>query len=188
MKTNCREEIFKSSRTVLRLRDIGMLIGEENPDNLKAKTNYYVLNGVVKNIRKGIYVKDGYSPDELACRIYSPSYISLTTVLLRSGVIFQYSSVITAISYLSRAITVDGNNIEYRKLKNAVLVNTDGIIQKQNVNIATPERALLDTLYLNGNYYFDNMNIIDKDKVIGLLKVYNCRALEKRVRRLFKND
>ncbi|MBN1865298.1 MAG: hypothetical protein JW808_10390 [Victivallales bacterium] len=178
-------EIYKSPRTVFRLRDIAILLGDSDFDNLKAKINYYVLRGVIRNIRKGIYVKDSYSAEELACRLYVPSYVSLDTVLLRHGVIFQYTGEITAISYLSRRLTVDGNGITYRKIKNRVLVNPEGLERVGNVNIASKERALLDSLYLNKESYFDNLNGIDRVKLEQISRIYNCKALTGLLKRLF---
>ena len=188
MRKDYREEIFKSPKTVFRLKDIGILLGEKDTDNLKAKANYYASNNVMRNIRRGIYVKDKYLPAELACNIYSPSYISLETILVKAGVMFQYTAVITAVSYLSRTITVDGNVISYRKIRDSVLVNDAGIEQKQNVNIATPERALLDMMYLNKNCFFDNLNGIDRTRTETILNIYNSQALRQRVMRLFRND
>ena len=187
MRTDFRQEIYRSPRTVFRLRDIGMLVGERRADNLKASINYYVSKGVVRAVRRGIYVKDPYSVEELAGRIYTPSYISLETVLQRAGVVFQYSSVTTAVSYLSRSIVVDGNEIAYRKIKNDVLVNASGITREGNVSVATPERAFLDRLYLNKEYYFDNVDVLDRDAVRELLGMYACAALEARVRKVFRS-
>lgn len=187
MKIDFREAIFKSSRSVFRLRDIGMLTDVKDADNLKAAVNYYAARGVIRNIRKGIYVKDGYSVEELACRIYTPSYISLETVLVRAGVIFQYASAVTAVSYLSRAISVDGNEISYHKIKDFVLVDNRGIQQQGSVNVAMPERAFLDRLYLGKNYYFDNLGPLDRRIIDQLLPAYRCKALEGRVRQVFKN-
>jgi hypothetical protein len=187
MRMNFREAIFKCSRSVFKLRDIGMLTGATDADNLKAAANYYVSRGVIRNIRKGIYVKDSYSVEELACRLYSPSYISLETVLRRAGIIFQYSSEVTAVSYLSRTVTVDGNDIAYQKIKDSVLVESRGVEREGNVNVAIPERAFLDRLYLSKDYYFDNVDSLDRDTVDELLDIYGCKALEKRVRRSLRN-
>ena len=181
-------EIYKSPRTVFRLRDIAILLGEGDFDNLKARINYYVSRGVLRNIRKGIYVKDDYSAEELACRLYVPSYISLNTVLLRNGVIFQYSGKVTAISYLTRNLTVDGNEISYRKIQDRVLVNPEGIERVGNLNIASKERALLDSLYLNKEFYFDNLNGIDHDRIKRISKIYNSKSLIFKVERLFGDD
>jgi len=187
MRKSFIEEVYKCPRTVFRLRDLGILTGAESAKNLKASANYYASKGVIKRVRRGLYVKDDYSAEELACRLYSPSYISLETVLQKAGVIFQYSTTITAISYLSRAINIDGNEIAYRKIKNSVLVESKGIEREGNVNQAIPERAFLDQLYLSKNYYFDNIRPLDRDVIEGLLEIYECRALEKRTRRLFRN-
>ena len=188
MNKNLREAIYRNDRSVFRLRDIGMLTGIDNADSLKSAASYYAARGVLKQVRRGIYVKEGYTAEELACRIYSPSYVSLETVLCRAGVVFQYSSVVTAVSYLSRTITVEGNEIAYRKIKDSVLVDDMGIQQKDNVNIAIPERAFLDRLYLSSNYYFDNIVSLDRGKVEELLPIYSCKALAERVRRVLEND
>lgn len=188
MKRDFREAIFKSERSVFKLRDIGMLTGATNADNLKAAANYYVSKGVLRNVRRGIYVKDNYSVEELACRLYSPSYISLETVLCRAGIVFQYSSAVTAVSYLTRTIAVDGGDVVYQKIKNSVLVDNRGIGREGNANVATPERAFLDRLYLSRNYYFDNINSLDRAAVEELMDIYRCKALEKRARRALSND
>jgi hypothetical protein len=149
--------VYKDIRTVFRLNDIALLTGETNFISLNQKLNYHVRRGKLLNPRKGIYAKPGYQAEELACTIYTPSYISLETVLQKAGVVFQYDSRISAISYLSRSIEVEGRTYLFRKMKGELLVNTAGIIRHENqINIATAERAFLDKLYLEGETYFDN--------------------------------
>jgi len=135
-----------------------MLVGVSDFKPLNKKLNYHVRTGKLLNPRKGIYAKPGYKPEELACIVYTPSYISLEYVLQRSGVIFQYGSVITSISYLSRRIEVDDMAYQYRKIKGDILANLNGINRLANhVNIASAERAFMDVMYLDPNYYFDNL-------------------------------
>jgi len=50
-------------------------------------------------------------------------------------------------------------------------------LNKNNINIATPERAFLDMLYLNKDFYFDNLHVLDKKKVAKLIPVYNSQTL-----------
>ena len=69
----------------------------------------------------------------------------------------------------------------YRKIKGKILIDTSGIIREGNVNIASPERAFLDTLYLDSNYYFDNPSLLDKEKVVSLLPIFSSKTLERRV-------
>jgi hypothetical protein len=179
-------ELYKNSRTVFRLQDVAMLIEESNSKNLKRRLNYYVKSGHILNIRRGIYVKPDYKIEELGCLLYTPSYISLEYVLQRAGVIFQYDSAVTNVSYLSRDIIVEGQTIRYRQIKGEILVNQEGLIlRKNNINIATPERAFLDMLYLNNNFYFDNIHPLNKLLIRKLVQIYNSKRLEEKVTKLF---
>ena len=178
-------ELYKSSRTVFRIADIALLLGIEKTDSLRKILNYHVQTKKLLNPRKGFYAKEGYKPEELACLLYPPTYISLEYVLQRAGVIFQYDSTITSISYLTRETEIDNQTFRYRQIKGEILTNTAGIIlNKNNINIATPERAFLDMLYLNKHFYFDNLHILNKKEISKLLPVYNSQALEKTVNNL----
>lgn len=179
--------VFNDVRTVFTLNDIAMLIGESDFKKLNERMNYYVSKGKLIRPRKGIYVKPGYKPEELACTLYTPSYISLEYVLQKAGVVFQYDERITAISYLSRSIDIEGRIYAYRKIKGEILVVTQGILQTCNVNIATPERAFLDILYLDKEYYFDNLNPLDKNLITKLLSEYNSKTLTAKVKKMFAN-
>ncbi len=180
-------DIYNDSRTVFSLNSIALLIGETNSLVLRKKLNYYIKTGELMNPRRGIYAKKEYKSEELACLLYTPSYISLEFVLQKAGVVFQYNSLITAISYLSRSLEIDGKDYQYRKLKNEILANTIGIKRENNINIATPERAFLDVMYLNKNYYFDNINPLNKKLVLEILPIYKSKLLTQRVTKLLKN-
>jgi len=181
--------IYKDIRTVFRLKDIAMLTGETSFESLNKKLNYYVRTGKLQNPRKGIYAKPGYNPEELACTIYTPSYISLETVFQKEGMVFQFDSTITVISYLSRNIDVENRAYLFRKIKGELLVNTSGITRKDNqINIATPERAFLDALYLKTDYYFDNLNPLNKELVYKLLPLYQSKVLTVQISKLLTND
>lgn len=179
--------VFSDTRTVFSLNDIAMLIGESDFKKLNERLSYYVRKGKLLRPRKGIYVKPNYNPKELVCTLYTPSYISLEYVLQKAGVVFQYDERITAVSYLSRSIDVEGRTYSYRKIKGEILIVTQGINQTGNVNIATPERAFLDILYLNTTYYFDTLNPLDKNLITKLLPVYNSKTLTARVKKLLAN-
>lgn len=189
MKNNIILSIFQDVKTVFRLRDIALLVGEKDFESLNKKLNYYVRTGKLLNPRKGIYAKPNYNSEELASLLYTPSYISLEYVLQKAGVIFQFDTRITIISYLSRSIDVEDKTFIYRKIKGEIIANTKGISRQINqVNIATGERAFLDLLYLNKNYYFDNLNPLNKKTVYELLPIYMSKALADRVKKLFPDD
>ena len=142
--------------------------------------------GLVLNPRKGIYAKKNYNPAELAGLVFVPSYISLEYVLQKAGVVFQYDSAITSVSYLSREIEMLGQTFRYRQIKGEILYNLEGIEQQDNINIATTERAVLDMMYLNSECYFDNLNSINKKRIMQLLPIYQSKRLNERVIEMFK--
>ena len=181
--------IYKDARSVYRQVDIALLMGEVNAGSLNKKLNYFVHTGKLLNPRKGIYTKMEFNQEELACRLFTPSYISLEYVLQKAGVIFQYSSAISSVSYLSREVSIENTDLIFRKIKGEIMVDTVGIIRQPNgINIATPERALLDMLYLNSSCHFDNLNSLDKELVLKILPIYKSAKLMQRITKLFKKD
>ncbi len=174
---------YQEKRTVFRLKDIAMLTGETNFVSINKKLNYLVSTKKFLNPRKGIYAKEAYNKEELACNIFTPSYISLEYVLQKSGIIFQYDPAITVVSYLSRTTIIEDQSYTFRKIKDPILLNTSGIQRLDNhINIASPERAFLDLLYLAGEYYFDNLNPLNTHYINKLLPLYNSKALTTRVK------
>jgi len=189
IKNNIILAIFQDVKTVFRLRDIALLVGEKDFESLNKKLNYYVRTNKLLNPRKGIYAKPNYSSEELACVLYTPSYISLEYVLQKAGVLFQFDSRITSVSYLSRNIEIEDKTFVYRKIKGEIMANTKGIVRQiDQVNIASSERAFLDLLYLNKDNYFDNLNPLNKTTVYNLLPIYMSKALTDRVEKLIPDD
>jgi hypothetical protein len=189
IKNNIVLTVYNDIRTVFRLKDIALMMGETNFQSLNKKLNYYVRTGKFQNPRKGIYTKPNYNTEELACTIYTPSYISLEYVLQKAGIVFQYDSRITTVSYLSRTIEVSDREYIFRKIKGEILANPAGIDKQENqINIATTERAFLDLIYLNKDYYFDNLNPLNKQRIYKLLPLYQSKALTERVNKILRND
>jgi len=180
-------KLYQSKSTVFTIDEIALLSGDTNRTNLKAKIHYYVKKGNLINVRKGVYAKIEYDPLELATKIFTPSYISLETVLNREGVIFQPYETIFVVSYLSRRIEVDTHPIQYRRLRESLLLEPQGIMFKQNYAIATKERAFLDALYLYSEYFIDNPDVLDKERIMFLLEIYKSKALSQRVQKILKN-
>ena len=180
------ELLSQNRATVFRISDVAMITGETNRSRLVQRLRYGVSKGYLVSPCKGIYAKKDFSMEELACKLYVPSYISLDTVLQKAGVIFQYSSEISLVSYLSRSVDLSGKSIRYRKIKNEIIVDMRGI-NRGEVNEATPERAFLDTLYLNSHYHFDNPSVLDKNGIENLLSIYNSSTLAKRAHKILSH-
>lgn len=186
LRDNIMLALSESPRTAFNTKSIALLINEKRDSSLTKKLNYYVQKGLLLNPRKGIYAKRNYNSEELAGLVFVPSYISLEYVLQKAGVIFQYDSAITSVSYLSREIEMLEQTFRYQQIKGEILYNLEGIERRDNINVATPERAILDMMYLNPECYFDNLNTISKKCIIQLLPIYQSKRLNERVKELFK--
>lgn len=184
IKEKAQISLFKSKNTVFTVKDLAILWNISNYDYLKTKIRYYVKKGYLYRVHRAVYAKDKENIDdlELGNKLRAPSYISFETVLQKEGIIFQYYSEIFLVSYFSRSIKAGNKKFVYRKLKDDILFNEEGLIRNNRYTIATKERAFLDTLYLYKSYHFDNLKNIDWKKVFSLLKNYKSKSLEKRVR------
>jgi len=179
-------KILRSNNTVFTSKDVSLIWGNTKKKAVISAINYYVKNGELYRIRRGFYAKNtNYDKFELATKIYTPSYIGLETVLRQAGIVFQFYGQIFVASYLTREITADNQKYSYRKIKDSILTNQAGIEVKDRYCIASPERAFLDTLYLNKDYYFDNLGSLDKEKIFEILPIYKSKSLEKKVERVY---
>lgn len=185
---NLIAKLYQSPKTILTNKDLALIWQETNKNNLKSKITYYVKRGALTRLTRGVFAKDkNYNPRELAASIYTPSYISFETVLRDAGIIFQYYDTIFAAGPFSKTMKVDGCAIAFRKLKDELLFNPIGVLFKDNYNVATPERAFLDMIYLFPKYYFDNLNSINWDKCFELAMMYKNKQMIKRLKKYQKN-
>ena len=145
-RTNLLQSILESPRTVFTVQSLMMQTASSDSGRLTKSLYYYANEGKIRNPRRGIYTKQKYNVEEMACSLFRPSYISLEYVLQRAGVVFQWDDTVTCVSYLSRTVEVDGKQYQYRKIAPELWIGMEGIEQQDNVAIATPERAFLDTL------------------------------------------
>jgi len=180
--------ILRSNKTVFTFRDISLIWGDGNKNTTVAAVDYYVKTGQLYRIRRGIYAKNKtYDRLELATRIFTPSYVSFETVLVRAGINFQFYEKITVASYQTREMNVDGQIYSFKKIKDTVLTNPIGIEHRDESSIAGPERALLDTIYIHGDYHFDNLGSVDWDKVWEILPIYGNQRMVKCINELFEH-
>ena len=148
----------------------------------------YVKARKFVKVRRGIYAKDkNYNRFELATRIYTPSYISFETVLTRAGVNFQYYGNIFVATYVTREIEADGQKISFVRMKDYVLSNTAGIEHADGIATATKERAFLDRIYISKDYHFDNLGVLDWERVFEILPIYHNKRMEKKVKTYFEH-
>ena len=175
----------KANKTVWTFKEL-LMQNKKHVGNFARNMSYAVSVGNMYHIRKGLYSKDkNYNRAEMATKVYKPSYISFETVLQDEGVIFQNYKSIKVASYKTLSLVVDKQNINFRKIKDTTLLNHEGLIKHDGYYVASKERAILDTLYLDKRYHFDNLRNVDWNKIQRLVKIYENKNLEKEVCNLY---
>lgn len=180
-------QLATSGNTVFSYNDLAYFFGNDK-QKLVAKVAYYAKKWYLHQIKRWLYSLDrNYNIFEMATKIQKPSYISLQSALKFHGMNFQYDETIYIIGYKTEEMSVDGKNLSFRVLKKEIRENFFGIISDKGYAIASKERALLDTLYLYKNYFFDNLDGLNWEELKELVKIYDSKILEKRVEILYDN-
>src|SRR3989338_4060160 len=133
-------KLYQTAKTVLTTKDLALLWQETNPGNLKAAIAYYAKRGVLIRLTRGVFAKSkDYDSRELATSLYAPSYISFETALREAGIIFQHYDTIFVAGRWSMTRRIQKRTFTFRKLKDRVLFNPQGVEDKGAYSIATPE-------------------------------------------------
>jgi hypothetical protein len=143
--------------------DLYRLFGEDNSVALFRRIRNLEEASIISRFSRGIYVTAVFNPDTLAARIIEKSYLSLGTILAKE---FMIGSVPAKAIYAvrvgkNRIYEGPGLTVEYVGIAESLFF---GYRADQGVRRATPEKALLDTLYfyLHGRLYsFDIYQDID---------------------------
>lgn len=68
---------------------------------------------------------------------------------------------------------------EFRRIKETILTSRLGIEIRDAYSIATPERAFLDLLYLNNDYYVDNPSPLNWERLYEILPLYDNKRMKR---------
>jgi len=64
-------------------------------------------------------------------------------------------------------------------------MNTAGIERLgEGINIASAERAFLDLVYLDKEFYLDHPELINKKKLFQILPIYESAKMEERINQI----
>lgn len=181
--------LVNSNKTVFTTRDLSNIWNYENYNSLIQRISYLTKTGKLEKIKKGLYNIKGVKVNELELgnKIRTPSYISFETVLHKEGVIYQWDRRITLAAKNTINIEIDDTTFVYRKLKDDVLFNINGIKIDNNISIASKERAILDMLYIDHSFSFDNLRNVDFSQLKNLLNIYNQKSIIELVEKLEKD-
>jgi len=177
----------KSKHNIFTTDDLMVWLEVANRRDIIESAKDYVRRCRLFSVRKGIYsLTAEYDVNELAQKLISPSYISYYTALAIHGIIFQKYSEIHCFSPYSKTYTVNNQKFIYHKMNQEILHVQDGIINLENYTIATPERAICDSLNLNKTIAFDNLRNVNSEKLESISKIYNNKRLEADVKKIIK--
>jgi len=129
-----------------------------------------VQKGLVHRLSRGYYVnvflKGWPSVEEVGCFLRAPAYISGEWALHKHGLLLQVPQTCTIITLhgsvgKSHSLNYQGITLEFSKIAPKLFF---GFKRGGHYDLATPEKALLDLLYLRGKIPFaDELELGDVD-------------------------
>jgi hypothetical protein len=170
-------KILQQLPQLFRYADVEKFTGNANVFLTRA-----LKNGLVERIARGVYVnsflKNRPAIEEVACFLRTPSYISCEWALNRHGILLQSPVVCTVLTLgtavgSSRNVRYGGTTIEFSHITPCLF---SGFETREGFNLALPEKALLDTIYLRKTVPFrDELEIalLDRQRLDRMAKDFS---------------
>lgn len=134
-----------------------LLAGDVDPSDVMRQLSRWVRAGKIRKLRRGLYaLAPPYAavdphPFVVANRLVRPSYVSLESALGFHGLIPEYVPVATSVTTRRPCLldTVAGS-YDHRHIATRLFwgYRNESLGGRQEVLVATPEKALLDLVYL----------------------------------------
>jgi predicted transcriptional regulator of viral defense system len=177
-----------------------------HPDFDRNNLIRWTARGYLIRLKRGLYAFPEYKHDPdtalyLANQLYKPSYISLHFALAFYGLIPESVVQITSVSSLKTAAFKNAfGEYSYKSVRQDLMFGYTPRPLKsgRTAPFATPEKALLDLLYLYPFYNTEQAlqelridpdvlrNNLDRSRLESMTESFHCKALEKRVKLLLK--
>jgi len=144
---NVYETLLHLDKRYLSGREIARILNI-NPKNRKVALSRLTKRKILHRLRRNLYEVALKPSDilEAANSVYQPSYLSFTYCLGKLGILNQLAYEIEfATPKKTKRIEIRNRSVIFRKIKKELFF---GYTLKDNIFIAEPEKALLDTLYL----------------------------------------
>lgn len=171
------EKLLNIEKRYLSGREIGRLLGI-NSSSRRVTLSRLVKRKVLRRLRRDLYEVVLKPSDivEAANTVYQPSYLSFTYCLGALGILNQipYEIEFASIKKTKR-MEIRGRPVVFRKINKKLFF---GYTMKDNIFIAKPEKAILDTLYLKLKGLMSlpeeelNLKNISRDTVMRMSKKF----------------
>jgi predicted transcriptional regulator of viral defense system len=170
-----------SKRTVFTTKDLESL-WKVNPKNAVIVAKRMVKKGLILKLAKGYYaLNKEYNIYELANLIVSPSYVSFNSALFYWNVCFQISDTINSVALFNYEKKIEDRIYKYFAMKKKLFFNLEGISQKDNISIASAERAILDSFYFGLLMNIDNPGKINLS-FLKKISLFYPKSVQKKVK------
>jgi len=187
---NVYETLLNLDKRYLSGREIARILNI-NPKNRKVALSRLTKRKILHRLRRNLYEVALKPSDiiEAANSVYQPSYLSFTYCLGKLGILNQLAYEIEfATPKKTKRIEIRNRSVIFRKIKKELFF---GYTLKDNIFIAEPEKALLDTLYLKTkglatiNENELNLGAIVKRKFLAMSKKFPLKV-QQEARKLLK--
>ncbi|MEF3692175.1 MAG: hypothetical protein V3574_03945 [Candidatus Moraniibacteriota bacterium] len=175
-------------------KELRLILGADFTATTLVNLKNWIKKGHLVMLRRGLYVLSEiqHKVDSVvfATKIYAPSYVSMETALSFYGIIPEAVFTVTSVtSRKTKYFNTPLGNYSYRKIKKEAFGGFETKTQKGiSFNLALPEKALVDFLYLNRNilngereqfqgYRFNEDFKFDAKKLITFAEAFDNKKL-----------
>lgn len=149
------QELHSRIKTSLFTRnDVAKLFSNESSSQINTQLFRMTGRGELIGIKRGLFLFSDAKIDEfvISNKLYFPSYVSLESVLNISGVIPDVASAVTGVTTVtSKIFNTPVGSFTYSKISKNLFFGYGCVLDEQSgqfYNIASPEKALLDYIYI----------------------------------------
>jgi predicted transcriptional regulator of viral defense system len=171
------EKLLVSNKRYLTGREIARLL-DVTSKSRRVALSRLVKRKVLRRLRRDLY-EVILRPSEIleaANSVYQPSYLSFTYCLGKLGLLNQIAYEIEfATPKKTKRVELRNRSVIFRKIAKKLFF---GYVLKDNIFIAEPEKALLDTLYIKskGLASLDetelNLKALSKNRILAMSKKF----------------
>lgn len=175
-------------------KELKLILGSDFSSTTLVNIKNWLKKGHLIMLRRGLYavseMKSRLDSMVFATKIYSPSYVSMETALSFYGIIPEAVFMVTSITTRkTNKFSTPVGNFSYQKIKKEAFGGfetrkKDGV----SYNMALPEKAMADFLYLNRNildgsceqfrsYRFNEEFEFDVKKLLQFSKAFKNKKL-----------
>ena len=169
---------------------LSKLTGYSNKNTLYKISQKLENKKVLKRLAPGLFLftESSVSEFEIANFVYQPSYVSLETALSFYGILSQFPYTLTSVTTRkSKKVLIEEKEYTYSKMDLSLFW---GYERKNDMLIASPEKAFLDTIYFASkgisriNLADLDLSVLNKVALITLAKKFNSDLILNKIKEI----